>query len=282
MEVRCAALLDQKQARDLRLLAELVDHVDWLPADELGEARAPALVSGSWVADNEAAARELAASRSSAGRATVFVSPLRAGDWRALLGAPTAVDVVLGQASSLRWHDGTEYEVPSVTCIQTSLHAGQWASSDAGPVVLAYRGTTTAGPIVLCAANLTGSQIGVDDEAQRSALRRLLTEVGSAAAEKRATHGPQAPLDTAEEFLAEAAEAGASLSLALVAAGGDRSADLAGVARDVLGLALPAGHEALLERLPTVSVAELEAALAARGWSAHLRHLRRHLTEAKP
>lgn len=282
MEMQCAALTAQRKTRDLRLLEDLVDQVDWLSVDELREARTPALVSGSWVADNEAIARELAASRSRAGRATVFVSPLRAGDWRELLGAPTTVDVVLGQATSLRWHDGTEYEVPSVTRIQTSLHAGVWASSDVGPVVLAYRGTTTAGPIVLCAANLTGSQIGVDDEAQCSALRRLLAEAGSAPAKKSETHELREPLHTAEEFLAEAAEAGALLSLALVAAGGDRSADLAGIAHEVLGLSLPSGHAALLERLPKVSVAELEAALAARGWGAHLRQLRRQLTEAKP
>jgi hypothetical protein len=284
MEVRCAALLDQKKARDLRLLESLVDHVDWLSPDELRGSPAPVLISGSWIAENEGTARELAAARSRAGRATVFVPRLRAGDWRELLGAPTAVEVVLGQASALRWHDGTEYEVPSVTCIRTSLHAGQWASSDVGSVVLAYRATTTAGPVVLCAANLTNSQIGVDEGAQRSALRRLLSDVVDALGTETEDEPdePQASLETAEDFLAETAGAGASLSLALVAAGGDRGADLAGVARDVLGLTLPADHEALLERLPTVSVAELEAALAARGWSAHLRHLRRHLTESKP
>ncbi|MEQ9078267.1 MAG: hypothetical protein RLP09_30650 [Sandaracinaceae bacterium] len=282
MQMRCAALTDQRKTRDLRLLEDLVDQVDWLSVDELRETRAPALMSGSWVADNESTARELATSRSRAGRATMFLAPLRAGDWRELLGAPTAIDVGLGQAGSLRWHDGTEYQVPSVTCIRTSLHAGQWANSDAGPVVLAYRATTSSGPIVLCAANLTSSQINVDEAAQRTALRRLLVEVGTAESAETESDETPAPLDTAEEFLVATAGPGASLSLALIAAGGDRSADLAGVARDVLGLALPAGHEALLERLPAVSMPELEAALAAHGWSAHLRHLRRHMTEAKP
>lgn len=278
--MKCAALNDQRSARDLELLPMLVESVDWLEVKDLESTRLPLILGALWLSADAAHAERLLRARTRSSRSTVVVPRFRGGDLAPVLGTPSAVTIRAHDAKVVKWNDGEEYRVSSVSHIHTVLHAGQWARTEEGSAVFSYRPHASAGLVVLCTANVTSRALGVDRGEQERLLGRILAECGGAAVhlDDRSKDGPMLAADT-ESFLRTEGDAGAALLLALVASGGDRTADLETVARERLGLRLDAGDaRRLLDRLPEFNVDRLDVALRDAGWGAHLRLLRARST----
>src|SRR5207302_3677573 len=102
------------------------------------------------------------------------------------------------------------------------LHAGKWATAAGlGTAVLAYRPHAGAGAVVLCSAAVTGRPLGVDREAQRALLRRILEEAAAgtvARGEATSEADPAGQVaENAAAFLEQEREMGAAVVLACLA-----------------------------------------------------------------
>ena len=275
----CAALSTQRGWRDLRHLEAAVSSVRWLDNDEALAAPEPLVACGLW-ASRESSAKAVLKHRAEAGVASLLVARFEPADLGPVLGAPVAIMIKPGETSELRWEDGHRYEVPGVTVIDTALSEGHWARSAAGTSVLAFRPHTQAGLIALCTATVAGPALGADPTAQRALLHRVLDEL-----ERRAPRRPTPAVDhvtpqsaaDAAEYLERHGADGALVLLAVFALPG-RPVDAAALA--AIGAALPDVRlTQLAAQLPDAAPDEIEQALRAAGWGAHLRTLARHRTE---
>jgi hypothetical protein len=278
MALVCCAPSEQRTWRDLAQLEKLCAEVAWLDRPELANAPMPAIVCGLAAHDDPRGMRDLLKKRAGAGYTTVLVPRFRAGDLAGVLEAPAAVMVRNGDATQVRWADGTQFAVSAVTAIDTALHARRWATSNAGCCVLAYRANTGTGAVVICTAVVAGRALGVDPEEQQSLLSRIFEQAAAletaAEATKSQAAKPQADeeIRDLETFLQQYAAEGAALLLTVIIAQGNRGADLATIARERLGMSLPADKLAvMLSRLPETTLAELALTLRNHGWGAHLR-----------
>ncbi len=167
-----------------------------------------------------------------------------------------------------------------MSSLRTTLHAGRWAiASGVGTVVLCFRPYAAAGPIVVCTAALTSRPPGVESGEQRRLLERIVAEAASHTGppvHDRDNEPPVEPAFDLDAYLDEEGEVGAALLLAMRACEGDRSADVATVAREVVGVVIPIGEvDRCVRRIPEASTKMIAIALRAHGWGAHLRQIER-------
>ncbi len=276
--LRCAALEVQRSGRDLAQLEELVDEVVWTASSDAIDVAEPLIVSGLWLSENAQYGQTMLSGRSEAGGVTLLVPRFKGGNLAPLVSAPSAVEVRAGNFDGVAWEDGEQYVVSGVSSLRTMLHAGRWAlATGVGVVVLCFRPHITAGPIVMCTAALGSRPPGVELEEQRRLLSRILRETSahvrppSPKQGDTRTNEPALDLDT---YLSEEGAQGAGLLLALVACKGDRAADVAKVAKELLGIELPESEAGrALRRVPDSSTQAIVTALRASGWGAHLRRV---------
>ncbi|OJH38237.1 hypothetical protein [Cystobacter ferrugineus] len=277
--VRCAALQNQQFGRDLAQLEELADQVDWIADSAAADVMQPLILSGLWVSDNPDRSREMLRRRSAAGRVSLLVPRWRAGDIAPLVGASSSIEVRASNFDGVAWEDGQQYDVSGVSSLRTVLHVGRWAvATGVGTVLLCFRPHMTAGPIVICTASVAGRPSGVQVEAQRRLLMRILMEAekltGPSDHPKKPETRPTEPAPDLATYLRDEGPVGAALLLALIACKGNKAADLASSAKAHLGIALkPVELQRVLNRLPETSTPEIAAALKASGWGAHLRRV---------
>jgi len=171
--------------------------------------------------------------------------------------------------------------VSGATVIQTAIPNGHWARSTAGTAVFAYRPHTQAGLVVLCTGTVAGVALGADPAQQRSLLERVLEEMARQAPEpvdEDASGQIPDECSTAAEYLERHGPDGALVLLAALHAGAG-SVDNAALA--AIGASLPEDRLAgLVAALPSASPPDIDQALRAAGWGAHLRALARRQTEA--
>jgi hypothetical protein len=275
--IRCAALRAQQTLRDLGALMALAEQVDWIDHDQAAGVAEPLIVCGLWLAQQAADASKVLRTRSHAGRTTLVVPRFQAGNLAPVLQAPADIEIVSGEYRTLLW-DEQPYAVPGVSVFQTTLHAGKWATAAGlGTALLAYRPHAGAGAVVLCSAAVTGRPLGVDREAQRSLLQRILVEAaaGIAAAEEIASREDTArPAENATAFLEQEREPGAAVLLACIASSSREVSAVRTAARDLLSLDLEQGEvERLLARLPPLGATALRQALTETGWGPFLRRV---------
>lgn len=276
--MRCCALKNQKEFRDLSLLSELAENVTWLDSDELGKAPEAAVICAIWLSEAPEEASSLLTARSRKELPTVLLPRYKAGDLSSVIGAPSAVVVHAADFETVEWQDGVAYRVPGVCVLKSALHAGKWAiASGLGVVVLSFRSHAAAGPIVLCTASVAGRAPGVRREEQRRLFERILSEADAARpcleppCDAEVPPGPAADLDAC---FRETDNRGAAVLLALIACGGDRQADLSGTARQILGISLdPDEALKMLARLPEASADELSEGLRKHGWLPYLKRV---------
>jgi hypothetical protein len=283
--MRCVALESQKSLRDLAQLPRLVEEVVWLGMDELTSASEPAVICGIFLSEDEVSAANLIRTRSQKGFATILTPRFKASDLAPLLGAPAGIELKPADFDTVHWEDGAHYSVSGVCHLQTALHAGRWATATGlGPVVLAYRPRSAAGPIVICTALVAGRPLGVDRNEQRRLLQRILAVTESvlptrAQIDEKSEGSPAAAPDL-DTYLRETGEHGAALLLTILACNGDRESDLADAAGKVLGLQLNLEEiEQNLKRIPQASVADISSSLKQHGWTAYLRRVEQFLRE---
>ena len=274
--MRCAALIEQKNDRDLQLLPEMVHEVEWLDEPALARTDVPVILCGLWFKGKTTEAKQLLKTRSAHGHTTLLVPRFYQGDLADVLGAPSSVLVRPSETDAVRWEDGESYAVSGVCHIETTLPAGRWASSDSGAIVLGFRPNTSAGPIVVCTAAITSRAIGVKREEQMRLFARIMAKAHAAGMNsgQPVKHRNLHPFVDASSFLKETGPAGGAVALALFAAKGDREADLCAIAREFLGVTIDEEQLAvLLQRLPDVELNDLEVALKQLGWSAYIRRV---------
>jgi hypothetical protein len=280
MSPRCVAFAEQRSWRDLRLLDEAVPDVQWLDVGDALQAPVPLVVCGLW-ASREPTAQSLLERRANSGASTLLVARFEPADLGPILGAPVSANVVAGEASSITWEDGKQYEVPGVTVIDSALHDGHWARSTAGTSVLAFRPHTQAGLIVLCTATAVAQALDTDPTEQSALMHRLLGELEKRAP-RRATTGSDSRMkqtvETATDYIERFGDSGALVLLATLVGPGVRVDD---ESLSKLGAALPPHELAdLVAALPSLEFDEIRAALKRAGWSSHLRMLANIRTEA--
>lgn len=280
MPMQLAAPIEQQHDQDLQRMPELADTILWLEEIALANTPVPAVVTGLWLSQDVARAHNFLKVRSSQGFSTLVVPRYTKGDLAGILGAPTAVRILPGDTTNVLWQDGTVYAVPAVSYLETSLPAGRWAVSKRGALVLGYRPSAAAGPIILCMANIAGRPVGVKREEQARLLQRLLQECPVVAVDSTLSEqGDRKRCADADMFLRETGPAGAALALALVAANGDMGADLDGLLRNSVGITLDENKLALLQqRLPDAGADTWIRALEQFGWAAYLRRIARMKT----
>jgi hypothetical protein len=258
----------------------LADEVVWLQDQDAMQADDPLVIPGLWINEDAGAAKRMLRARSEARRATIVVPRFKGGDLAPLLGAPASVEVRPGDFDGIAWDDGQQYIVPGVSSLKTTLHAGRWAiASGVGTIVLCFRPHAAAGPIVVCTAALTSRPPGVELGEQRRLLARIVDEVASHTGPPVPDRGDEPLVEPAfdlDAYLDEEGEVGAVLLLAMRACKGDRSADVATVAREVIGVVLPISEvDRCVRRIPEASIQAIAIALRAHGWGAHLRQIER-------
>ena len=303
---RVVALADQRDWRDLRLLAQRPDdtwpETRWLDPETAATASEPLIACGLW-ACRDPAAPSLLRRRSAAGLASLLVARFEPHDLAAVIGAPATVRIVPGELGALHWQNARVDPVPAVTVIDSPLPEGRWArapSTHGGATgVLAFRSHTGAGLIVLCTATITARALGVHPRQQRDLLRHLLQEMARCAPAPGLSRAdtPEPPAERSahpDEYLARHGADGALVLLAALRAPADAPADVRAGSVDAavlhaIGADLPAARlAALTADLPpdltdTPGAWAPEAiaqALRAAGWGAHLRALARR-TEAE-
>jgi hypothetical protein len=296
---RVVALADQRDWRDLRLLAQRPDdtwpEARWLdPQAAAAAAPEPLMACGLWACRDPAAA-SLLHRRSAAGLASLLVARFEPRDLAPVIGAPATVRIAPGELDALHWQDGRVDRVPAVTVIDSPLPQGQWARGSAqhgaATGVLAFRPHTGAGLILLCTATVTARALGVRPEHQRELLRHLLAEMARrtpAAGQSRGdAAGPPAgrSADPTDYLARHGADGALVLLAAALAPQGPVDAD----ALRAIGAALPAARLAALTADLPPDLTDTPAAwapdaiaqaLRAAGWGAHLRALARR-TEAE-
>lgn len=271
---------EQRSWRDLRQLEQTSAVVRWVGAEEAATAPETLVACGVWVCRDPSAAA-LLRQRAAAGRASLLVARFEAKDMGPLVGAPVKIQVCPGESTALVWEDGQNFKVPSVTVIETAIAEGHWARSAAGTTVFAYRPHTQAGLIVLCTATITGVALGADPAQQRALLERVmlaLTRQTSQRIDADVANRAPTVCATAAEYLEHHGPEGAVVLLAALDAPDGRvnEAMLAAI-----GCRLPTDRVAsLLAALPGASSRDIEQALRAAGWGAHLRSLARRRSEA--
>jgi len=277
MTLTCAALEEQRHGRDLRRLRELVDEIRWISPDELPSETSVAVLGGLWLMNNVDRARDTLTRRARAGYSTIVVPRFRAGELGEVLGSPTAITVVSGEAGTVSWAgDGGTFAVSSVTSLETSLHNGHWASSETGLTVLGYRAHSGAGHMVVCTAALASRALGVEASEQRRLLERIFETLAPNQVVHEDAPAQEASTDSLSGFFDRHGPQAAAIALALVVAEGDRTADLRTVAWDRLGLSSDeAEFQRAVSAVPPAGVVELRQELEARGWGAHLRAVER-------
>jgi hypothetical protein len=281
----CVGLDIHNNAADLRMLPQLVDTVQWVPASDSIAPEAVLVVPGMWLADDPGLAARVIQDRCSAGRHTIVVPRFRAGALKGVLGSPSSVDISAAEFKSFEWGDH-HYPIPGFTVIRTSLHAGKWGEAPGvGTVLLAYRPSTISGAIVLCAAALTSRLVGVASATQKDLLRRII-EAASAPTTNTTDSIESTPATTptsVDEFLEQEREFGAAYLLCRLAVADPESADLTEVAKDQLAIHLSAEEVGRLRRrLPPAPNADIRAALHRFGWGAHLRRLESSTSISNP
>ena len=280
MNHRCVAIEEQRGWRDLRQLEQAIPVVRWASAQEAVDASEPLVACGLW-ACREPSASQLLRHRMKAGRASLLVARFEPVDLGPILGAPTSIQIAPGETSALTWEDGQRFEVSGVTVIQTAIPNGHWARSTAGTAVFAYRPHTQAGLVVLCTGTVAGVALGADPAQQRSLLERVLEEMARQAPEpvdEDASGQIPDECSTTAEYLERHGPDGALVLLAALHAGAG-SVDNAALA--AIGASLPEDRLAgLVAALPSASPPDIDQALRAAGWGAHLRALARRQTEA--
>jgi hypothetical protein len=281
--IRIAALKSQQSLRDLGALPKLCDEVVWCNSEQLTSATDPALVVGLWLAEEPTEARRLIENRTAAGLCTILVPRFHAGDLRSMLNAPSAVRVKIGEYEAFLWDDGTSYQLPGQTVIETSLHRGQWGGvAGLGVTVLAYRINEAAGAIVLCTAGLTSRRFGVSADEQRSLLAQIVRRSLGTTSKTKADepiHTPQLAASI-EELLLSPDPNVATVLLAVALNGGDRDHEQTSDTLKRIGFDLSSDTVIqTLARLPDSSVDDLETALRNFGWGAFLRRGRLALAE---
>jgi hypothetical protein len=215
---------------------------------------------------------------------TLLVARFEPLDLGPVIGAPVSVRLCPGETTTLVWEDGRRYAVPGVTVIETALPQGHWARSTAGTSVLAYRPHTQAGLICLCTATVAGPALGADPAEQQALFGRLLDAMARQAPARTAADGggkAPAPCASLGEYLERHGPDGALVLLAALNAP-DGRADAAGLASmgESIGGALAADRlAALVAAQPSATPGDIEQALNAAGWGAHLRVLARRRTE---
>jgi len=220
--------------------------------------------------------------RAEAGLASLLVARFEPADLGPALGAPVSIHISPGETTTLAWGDGQAYRVPGVTVIETALAQEHWARSTAGTSILAYRPHTQAGLIVLCTATVAGRALGADQNEQRALFDRLLDEITRRAPDRTAADlvvSTPKVCATAAEYL-ECHGADGALVLLAAMATPDGRVDCAALA--AIGATLAEERLAgLVAALPAAAPDEIEHALRAAGWGAHLRALARRRTEAE-
>ena len=281
--MRIAALEQQRTLRDLAGLSRLCDDIVWHEATALSQVADPAIIVGLWLSEEPGQAMKFIAARSKAGFTTIIVPRFKAGDLRAVIKAPSAVKLKLGEYDAFQWDDDSGVEVPGQTVIETTLHAGQWgAIAGLGVTVLAYRPHEGAGWIVLCTAGVTSRRFNVNVEAQRLLISRII-ERTSESAPSLPNLVPTESLRVAgsfEELLAGGDANAPVVMLAVTLAEGRR--ELSVVANTLKRMGFDRSNEAIekiLLRMPDQSIDELANALRKYGWSAYLRRGRTALAE---
>jgi hypothetical protein len=275
--MRCAAIEEQGQMRDLAMLPEICDEVRWIPAAEAAREPLPLMISALHLHGDEGIG-SLLRERGRVGSATVLVPRFRAGDIAGILGAPAAVNIRAGDFTHLTWDDGRVFDVSGVTFVESALHSGRWAFAEGlGTVVLCFRAHAAAGAIVICTAALGGRALGVRPAAQRALLERTLETAGTGTPVPAEDAHPDetSPAADLASFLDAGGQQGAAFLMALLAAGGQRDVEaLCSVAQAELGLELARRDaEAQLARCPTTDPDEIRETLKAHGWGPYVRRL---------
>lgn len=279
MSLSCVALKEQRTWRDLRRLEQSVQAVRWVDAHEAIAAPEVLVACGLW-ACRELAASQVLCERAKAGRSSLLVARFEPLDMGPVVGAPAGVQISPGETTALAWEDGQRFEVPGVTVIETAIAEGHWARSTAGTTVFAYRPHTQAGLMVLCTATVAGVALGADPAQQKALLQRILEETTRRTALRAGTDPSGSTVgvcSTAAEYLDHHGSDGA---LVLLAACGAADGRVSEASLEAIGATLPGDRLAdLVAALPTASPEEMERALRAAGWGAHLRVLARRRTE---
>lgn len=272
----CVGLEIHRSSADLQMLPHLVDDVQWVPLTAAAGARAALVVPGLWLADCPRPATELLRERCTAGFHTIVVPRFRAGVVTAILGCPSAVEILPGEFKSFEW-GSYRAAIPGFTVIKTALHAGKWGEAPGvGTVLLAYRPHMVAGAIVLCAAMVASRVVGVSSEIQKNVLRSIIETASAPIASPADSIEAVPPVqpESIDEFLRQERELGAAYLLSRLAAGDTAASDLTSVAKEYLGIFLPPEDVVRLQqRAPRAKAAEIRLALQRFGWGAHLRRV---------
>src|SRR5262249_42442756 len=147
-----------------------------------------------------------------------------------------------GEFKSFEW--GSHHvAIPGFTVIKTALHAGKWGEAPGvGTVLLAYRPHMAAGAVVLCAAMVASRVVGVSPETQKTLVRSIIeaasAPIGSPVYSIEAV--PPVQPASVDEFLLQERELGAAYLLSRLATAELDASDLTAVAKEHLGIFLPA------------------------------------------
>jgi len=273
--IRIAALESQRSLRDLAALPGLCDEVVWCGLPQLATVTDPALVVGLWLWEEPIEAKRLLQNRTSAGLCTILVPRFHAGDLQSVLAAPSAVRLKICEYEQFLWDDGTTYQLPGQTVIETSLHRGQWGGiAGLGVTVLAYRLNEAAGAIVLCTAGLVSRRFGVRTSDQHCLLTQILRRALGTASKTRDYEPAQTLLaaSSIEELLIDRDPNVATVLLAVALNGGNRDQDKTSDTLNRIGFDLSRDTVGrTLARLPDSSVEDMETHLRTFGWGAFLR-----------
>lgn len=280
---RIAALEEQKSLRDLAGLTRLCDEVVWCDVETLSTTTDPVVIVGLWLFDQPGPARKVIDARSEAGLTTIIVPRFNTGDLRVVLKAPTSVRLKAGEFGEFQWDDDSSVNVGGQTLIDTTLHKGKWGSvAGMGLAVLAYRAHEAAGWTVLCTAAITSKKFGIDVEAQRWLLHKIINRTAETAPALTNGNPPVEiqPSGSVAELLAGNDSNAPAVVLAVALNDGHRDAESVANTLRRIGFELSA-EEILrsLSRLPDEPTAGLERALRQSGWGAYLRRGRCVLAE---
>ncbi len=275
----CVALESQKALRDLAQLPRLIDDLAWVGETDLAGDPRPAVVVGLWLNESAEAATVLKR-RGGAGAMTILVPRFKAGDFAAVLGAPTPVKVQRHEFQQVTWDNQRIFGVPGVTVIRTSLHAGHWAHAQQELAILGYCVHQGSAPVVLCMAGLCSRLFGVEMAEQRSLLDAILSKhCVERPAEVPATQELRTA-ESAEHFVLKHGAPAVPMLLAFTATRGSRNAQDLITAGWKLGFQLKFDEVAAqLAGLPEVSVDEVTTALAANGYGGFVRRAKRIMVQ---
>lgn len=282
--MQLAALELERQTGELTRLSRLATEFVWLSLEAARTTSTPLVTTGINMLTGQDHWRRVTAARMSAGLGTIVIPAFKPGDYAPVAQAPTPLEAVHAQATSLTWED-VVFQVPASVAFRTKLHAAKWAVLDGGgALLLSYRPANTRGCVVFCGASVASRRAGADPADQARLLQTLISLAAPVRPERNRvataadpTGGAGGPLN-ALEFLAAFPDIAPQVLL-LRLAGWDpqRREQLPEVCRSLLGFE-PDDRFQAAARLQA-DPDQIESALRLAGWAPFVRKLQERLSE---